>query len=98
MSDAAMRAKRVPMRLGDLEDLRLPDRGDPPEKLAAVRGMDDERLLESINNPDELGGSVVLNNDGGVLNGNHRIGEALDRMHDPYSPGITPDTEVWVVP
>ncbi|MFI1336689.1 putative T7SS-secreted protein [Streptomyces sp. NPDC020845] len=98
VSDAAMRAKRVPMRLGDLEDLRLPDRGDPPEKLAAVRGMDDERLLESINNPDELGGSVVLNNDGGVLNGNHRIGEALDRMHDPYSPGITPDTEVWVVP
>ncbi|WP_346178113.1 RHS repeat-associated core domain-containing protein, partial [Streptomyces cuspidosporus] len=96
LADAAMRAKRVPMRLGDLEDVRLPDRGDP-EKLAAIRGMDDERLLESINNPDELGGSVVLDN-GEVVNGNHRIGEALDRMHDPYSPGITPDTEVWVVP
>ncbi|MGY0061333.1 putative T7SS-secreted protein [Streptomyces sp. LZ34] len=96
MADAAMRAKRVPMRLGDLEDLRLPDRGDP-EKLSAIRGMDDERLLESINNPDEVGGVVVIR-DGALDNGNHRIGEALDRIHDPYSPGITPDTEVWVVP
>ncbi|OMI33775.1 DUF6531 domain-containing protein, partial [Streptomyces sparsogenes] len=96
LSDAAIRAKRVPMRLEDLQDVVLHDRTEP-EKLAAMRGMDDERLLESINNPDELGGSIVMGN-GELVNGNHRIGEALDRMHDPYSPGITPDTEVWVVP
>ncbi|MFI1027422.1 polymorphic toxin-type HINT domain-containing protein [Streptomyces sp. NPDC020951] len=95
-ADENMRAKRVPMKLGDLRDIELPDYGDAT-KVRDVGGMDDSRLLEAINDPDELGGSVVLG-DGEVINGNHRLGEALRRMDNPNYPGITPDTEVLVVP
>ncbi|MDG4817949.1 hypothetical protein O7628_20890 [Micromonospora sp. WMMD956] len=65
-------------------------------KVSQVRGMSDRQLIDSINNPDELGGSMVL--DGRtVVNGNHRIGEALRRMNDPFFKEITPDTEFLVV-
>ncbi|MFJ9843005.1 polymorphic toxin-type HINT domain-containing protein [Kitasatospora sp. NPDC101155] len=95
-ADEAMRAKRVPMRLGDLKDMKTPDLGDA-DKLANTRGMDDERLLASINNPDELGGSVILG-DGEVINGNHRIAEAVRRMESPGHDLFHPDTEILAVP
>ncbi|MFC4503264.1 MULTISPECIES: polymorphic toxin-type HINT domain-containing protein [Streptomyces] len=95
-ADDAMRAKRVPMKLGDLRDIELPDYGDAT-KVRDVGGMSDDRLLEAINDPDELGGSVILG-DGEVINGNHRLGEALRRMDNPHYPGITPDTEILAVP
>ncbi|MFJ6252688.1 MULTISPECIES: polymorphic toxin-type HINT domain-containing protein [unclassified Streptomyces] len=94
LADEEMRAKRVPMRLGNLEGIGLPDLGDP-KKLASVGGMDDQRLLDSINDPDELGGSIVLG-DGEVIQGNHRIAEALRRMGN--SKLFTPDREILVVP
>ncbi|MBZ2406783.1 hypothetical protein HX747_29955 [Streptomyces sp. L06] len=96
IADDAMRAKRVSMKLGDLKGIELPDLGDP-EKLRSMRGMDDQRLLESINDPDEFGGSVVLG-DGAVVNGNHRIAEALRRMGDPKHPLFTPDREILAIP
>lgn len=88
--DADMRANRREMRLSDLADFDLPDYGDST-KIGLLRGLPDSRLLEAINNPDELG-SVITIQDGEATQGNHRIGEALRRMHDPRHAGITPDT------
>lgn len=94
-ADQAMRAGRTRVKLSDLRGVQLPDYGDAA-KVSQVRGMSDEQLINSINNPDELGGVVVL--DGRtVINGNHRIAEALRRMNDPFFKGITPDTEVLVL-
>ncbi|MFJ8041373.1 hypothetical protein ACIRBX_12790 [Kitasatospora sp. NPDC096147] len=84
------------MKLGDLKDFELPDLGDA-DKLADTHGMDDHRLLDSMNNPDGIGGSIILG-DGEVLNGNHRIAEALRRMGKPEHPLFTPDREILVVP
>lgn len=96
LADENIRASRVPMKLGDLKNYALNDRGDP-KKLADAVGMDDDRLLEAINDPDELGSSIVLG-DGEIQQGNHRIGEALDRMNNPNNRNFTPETKIWVVP
>ncbi|RKN12515.1 DUF6531 domain-containing protein [Streptomyces radicis] len=94
-ADQRMRAERTPMRLGDLEGIELPDAGDPL-KSGVLRSMDDARLLEAINDPDEVGSVVTIHNDA-VMQGNHRISEALDRMNDPGNPNFTPDTEILVL-
>lgn len=95
VADAELRAKATPTRLGDLRDIQTPDYGDPT-KASTAKGMGNRRLLESINSPDELGGTVVLD-DGVVVNGNHRLREALNRMLDPDNTFITEDTMVNVV-
>ncbi|MFD5315632.1 hypothetical protein [Streptomyces sp. NPDC127098] len=61
-----------------------------------MRGLDDGQLLEAINDPDDIGSVVTIHNDS-VMQGNHRISEALSRMNDPNHPGITPDTEILVL-
>ncbi|MER6411113.1 polymorphic toxin-type HINT domain-containing protein [Streptomyces humidus] len=94
-ADEAMRAQRVPVKLGDLEGVELPDLGDA-QKAGYLRSMSDDHLLEAINNPDDIGGSVVIDG-GAVVNGNHRLAEAFSRINDPHSPGITRDTEVLVI-
>lgn len=93
MADEAMRASRTPIKLRDLDGVELPDYGDPM-KVSQIRGMSDQQLIDSINNPDGLGGSVVL--DGRtVVNGNHRIGEALRRMNDPFLVELRPTPNYW---
>jgi hypothetical protein len=95
IADEKMRASRVPIRLGEIADYDLPDHGDKA-KIANAEGMHDARLIEAINDPDELGGSIVLG-DREVLQGNHRIHEALKRMRNPAIELITPETEILVV-
>jgi len=55
--------------------------------------MDDPRLLEAINDPDELGASVVIS-DGSVTQGNHRIAEALSRLADPNNSAFVDGTQI----
>jgi RHS repeat-associated protein len=93
--DQIMRAQREPMRLGDLEGIHTPDLGDPL-KMGLTRSMDDETLLRAINDPDGVG-HVVTIGDGEVIQGNHRIAEALSRMNDSNHPGITPETIVKIL-
>ncbi|WP_243274575.1 putative T7SS-secreted protein [Streptomyces albus subsp. chlorinus] len=94
-ADQIMRSQREPMRLGDLDGIGTPDVGDPL-KLGVMRSMDDETLLRAINDPDGIG-HVVTIGDGEVIQGNHRIAEALERMRDPGNPNITPDTIVRIL-
>jgi hypothetical protein len=95
LADEAMRARRVPVPLGELKNIGLPDYGDK-YKVSSVEGMDDDRLLKAINDPDELGSVIVISN-GEVVQGNHRIAEALKRMGKPYHPKIKPDTMILVI-
>ncbi|WP_329364716.1 polymorphic toxin-type HINT domain-containing protein [Streptomyces sp. NBC_00669] len=92
IADEDLLASRVPVRLGDLVGVKTPDYGDK-EKVSEMEGMDDERLIDAINNPDRMGGSVVIK-DGEVQQGNHRMHEALERVRKGE---IDPDTMVMVV-
>ncbi|WP_228450317.1 hypothetical protein, partial [Streptomyces alkaliterrae] len=99
IADADMRSRRRPVRLGDLDGVRLPDYGDVL-KTGMLQGLDDDTLLRAINDPDELGAVVTIVDDGdgpAVAQGNHRIAEALRRMRDASHPGITPSTEILVL-
>ncbi|WP_249374703.1 putative T7SS-secreted protein [Streptomyces sp. I05A-00742] len=93
--DSRMRAERVPVRLEDLEGVGLPDLGDA-EKMRMLHSKTDEQLLEAINDPDELG-SIITVSDGQVIQGNHRISEALSRMDNPRTPGITRETVILML-
>ncbi|MER7794968.1 putative T7SS-secreted protein [Streptomyces sp. NPDC097640] len=95
ITDEEMRASRVPVRLEDLKGYKLRDHGDE-QKMKDANGMHDERLLEALNNPDTIGAVVTLV-DGEVVQGNHRIFEALKRMENPRHPIFHPDTEILVI-
>ncbi len=94
-TDQIMRAQRQPTRLGDLNEIDTPDLGDPL-KTGMLRSLDDETLLRAINDPDGIG-HVVTVHDNAVVQGNHRIAEALSRMRDPANPNITPETIVQIL-
>jgi hypothetical protein len=96
IADRGLREKAVPTRLGDLEGITTPDYGDPI-KVAGASSMDDDILLQSINNPSGLGSTVTIDEEGAVIQGNHRMREILNRMANPGKPGITPDTIVKVI-
>jgi RHS repeat-associated protein len=94
-ADERMRADRIPINLGDLRGIKTPDAGEP-FKSGAIRSLDDNKLIEAINDPDELG-SVVTIGEGEVIQGNHRIAEALRRMEDENNTSITPETIVRIL-
>ncbi len=89
-ADERMRSGRISVPLGDLKGIGLPDFGDKL-KTGMLNSLDDANLIESINNPDELG-SVVTIGEGEVIQGNHRIAEALKRMNNENHSDITPET------
>src|SRR5262249_49359143 len=61
-----------------------PIHGIDPDKAANLRGLSDEELLNSFNNPDD-GGHALVGEDGRIWNGHHRINEIVNRAADPNS-------------
>ncbi|MBH5336704.1 RHS repeat protein [Streptomyces pactum] len=94
-SDMDLRNRRVPVRLEEMEAYTLPDYGDAG-KIRDMSGMSDDRLLDAINNPDDLGAYIIVSN-GEISQGNHRIHEALERMRSDRHPTIKTDTEIWII-
>ncbi|GAA4734680.1 RHS repeat-associated core domain-containing protein [Phytohabitans rumicis] len=65
-----------------------------PSKGNRLRGLDDDDLLRSFNQPSS-GEHVLLRDDGLIGQGHHRINEIIRRAGDPKS-SITLDTKVTV--
>jgi hypothetical protein len=74
------------------------DPNDPESvfKAGRARSFTDTQLLASINEPSDGGAASVLIDNGRVVQGNHRVNEALSRMNDPFFEGVTPDSEILV--
>jgi hypothetical protein len=64
-------------QLGDLKPLH----GLDPDKMAKLRALSNDELMEAINSPAD-GGVVQVKPNGTIMNGNHRLAELNRRIRD----------------